>query len=187
VIGLPQHPDEHRLERPVHLAVDQELGEGALAVRSRRRAVSNSSPAPCQVSHRRVGGLWWRGGSDYRCHQHRDHHHRRRNNRCARDHLLRPERIASVAASTGPRLAPRGCLGCPSTHRSGRPGRSREASGHGVQGCRRVKGRGSLRRSAPAPRLSAASSMDAGDVDGQPPVEPVPLQPRVPHAEDAVR
>jgi hypothetical protein len=28
VIGLPQHPDEHRLERPVHLAVDQELGEG---------------------------------------------------------------------------------------------------------------------------------------------------------------
>jgi hypothetical protein len=29
VIGLPQHPDEHRLERPVHLAVDQELGEGA--------------------------------------------------------------------------------------------------------------------------------------------------------------
>jgi hypothetical protein len=29
VIGLPQHPDEVRLERPVHLAVDQELGEGA--------------------------------------------------------------------------------------------------------------------------------------------------------------
>jgi hypothetical protein len=29
VIGLPQYPDEHRLERPVHLAVDQELGEGA--------------------------------------------------------------------------------------------------------------------------------------------------------------
>jgi hypothetical protein len=26
---LPQHPDEHRPERPVLLAVDQELGEGA--------------------------------------------------------------------------------------------------------------------------------------------------------------
>jgi hypothetical protein len=29
VLGLPQHPDEHRPERPVLLAVDQELGEGA--------------------------------------------------------------------------------------------------------------------------------------------------------------
>ena len=28
-LGLPQHPDEHRPERPVLLAVDQELGEGA--------------------------------------------------------------------------------------------------------------------------------------------------------------
>jgi hypothetical protein len=28
-MGLPQHPDEHRPERPVLLAVDQELGEGA--------------------------------------------------------------------------------------------------------------------------------------------------------------
>jgi hypothetical protein len=27
--GLPQHPDEHRSKRPVLLAVDQELGEGA--------------------------------------------------------------------------------------------------------------------------------------------------------------
>jgi hypothetical protein len=27
-LGLPQHPDEHRSERPVLLAVDQELGEG---------------------------------------------------------------------------------------------------------------------------------------------------------------
>ena len=26
-LGLPQHPDEHRPERPVLLAVDQELGE----------------------------------------------------------------------------------------------------------------------------------------------------------------
>jgi len=26
---LPQHPDEHRPERPVLLAVDQEFGEGA--------------------------------------------------------------------------------------------------------------------------------------------------------------
>ena len=25
--GLPQHPDEHRPERPVFLAVDQQLGE----------------------------------------------------------------------------------------------------------------------------------------------------------------
>jgi hypothetical protein len=39
----------------------------------------------------------------------------------------------------------------------------------------------------PAPHLSAASSMNARDVDGQPPVEPVLLQPWVPHAEDAVR
>ena len=27
--GLPQHPDEHRPERPILLAVDQQLGEGA--------------------------------------------------------------------------------------------------------------------------------------------------------------
>jgi hypothetical protein len=27
-IGLSQHPDQHRPERPVLLAVDQELGEG---------------------------------------------------------------------------------------------------------------------------------------------------------------
>jgi len=26
---LPQHPDEHRPQRPVLLAVDQQLGEGA--------------------------------------------------------------------------------------------------------------------------------------------------------------
>jgi hypothetical protein len=29
VLALPQHADEHRSERPVLLAVDQELGEGA--------------------------------------------------------------------------------------------------------------------------------------------------------------
>jgi len=28
-IGLPQHPDQHRPVRPVLLAVDQQLGEGA--------------------------------------------------------------------------------------------------------------------------------------------------------------
>jgi hypothetical protein len=38
-----------------------------------------------------------------------------------------------------------------------------------------------------APHLAAASSMHAGDVDGQPPVEPVLLQPWVPHAKNAVR
>ena len=27
-LGLPQHPDEHRRERPVFLAVDQQLREG---------------------------------------------------------------------------------------------------------------------------------------------------------------
>jgi hypothetical protein len=27
--NLPQHPDEHRPQRPILLAVDQELGEGA--------------------------------------------------------------------------------------------------------------------------------------------------------------
>jgi hypothetical protein len=27
-LGLPEHPDQHRPERPVLLAVDQELGEG---------------------------------------------------------------------------------------------------------------------------------------------------------------
>jgi hypothetical protein len=27
--GLPQHPDEYRPERPVLLAIDQQLGEGA--------------------------------------------------------------------------------------------------------------------------------------------------------------
>jgi hypothetical protein len=37
--------------------------------------------------------------------------------------------------------------------------------------------------SSPTP----ASSMNAGDIHGQPPVEPVPLEPWVPHAEDAVR
>src|SRR5215207_2747308 len=29
LLVLPQHPDEHRPERPVLLAVDQQLGEGA--------------------------------------------------------------------------------------------------------------------------------------------------------------
>jgi hypothetical protein len=28
-LGLPQHPDQHRPERPILLALDQELGEGA--------------------------------------------------------------------------------------------------------------------------------------------------------------
>jgi hypothetical protein len=28
-LALPQHPDQHRPERPILLAVDQELGEGA--------------------------------------------------------------------------------------------------------------------------------------------------------------
>ena len=28
-VGLPQHPDEHRPKRPILLAVDQQLGEGA--------------------------------------------------------------------------------------------------------------------------------------------------------------
>jgi hypothetical protein len=28
-LGVPQHPDQHRPERPILLAVDQELGEGA--------------------------------------------------------------------------------------------------------------------------------------------------------------
>jgi len=28
-VGFPQHPDEYRPERPVLLAVDQQLGEGA--------------------------------------------------------------------------------------------------------------------------------------------------------------
>jgi hypothetical protein len=27
--ALPEHPDEHRPERPILLAVDQQLGEGA--------------------------------------------------------------------------------------------------------------------------------------------------------------
>ena len=27
MVGLPQHPDEHRPKRPILLAVDQELGE----------------------------------------------------------------------------------------------------------------------------------------------------------------
>jgi hypothetical protein len=27
---LPEHPDQHRPERPILLAVDQQLGEGAI-------------------------------------------------------------------------------------------------------------------------------------------------------------
>ena len=34
-LRLPQHPDEHRPERPILLAVDQQLGEGA-ALRATR-------------------------------------------------------------------------------------------------------------------------------------------------------
>jgi hypothetical protein len=30
-VDLPQHPDEHGSERPILLAVDQQLGEGALS------------------------------------------------------------------------------------------------------------------------------------------------------------
>jgi hypothetical protein len=29
LLGLPQHPDQHRPERPVLLAIDQEFGKGA--------------------------------------------------------------------------------------------------------------------------------------------------------------
>jgi hypothetical protein len=31
-VGLTQHPDEHRPERPILLAVDQELGDARVAV-----------------------------------------------------------------------------------------------------------------------------------------------------------
>jgi hypothetical protein len=36
---LAQHPDQHRPERLVFLAVDQELGEGVLVVAARLRGV----------------------------------------------------------------------------------------------------------------------------------------------------
>jgi hypothetical protein len=93
---------------------------------------------PSSLSGFRTGELGAYGGegwSDDRCHQHRDHHHHRRNNRCARDHLLRPERIASVAASTGSRLAPRAWLGA-AQYAPIRSARSESgASGRRVEGC----------------------------------------------------
>jgi len=47
-IRVAAHPHEHGPERPVLLAVDQDSARYVFAVRSRRRAVSTSSPAPCQ-------------------------------------------------------------------------------------------------------------------------------------------
>jgi hypothetical protein len=41
--GLPQHPDEHRPQRPVLLAVDQELGG---VPKSRRLPMSRFKPEP---------------------------------------------------------------------------------------------------------------------------------------------
>jgi len=127
-------------EYPVLLAVDQPLGEGASRGQIAEACREQLEPIPLvRVSHRRVGGLWWRGWSDDCCHQHWDRHHHRRDNRCARDHLLHPERIASVAARTGPRLPPLGCLGCSRTL----PMRSaRSKSG--------ASGRGEARRGEPA-------------------------------------
>jgi len=37
-VGLPQHPDEHRSERPVLLAVDQEFSKVYLCARRRHDA-----------------------------------------------------------------------------------------------------------------------------------------------------
>jgi hypothetical protein len=64
---LPQHPDEHRPKRPILLAVDQELGEGATArVRPeladpRRHKLSNSSLASLRADR-------WEGGSQCSLH-----------------------------------------------------------------------------------------------------------------------
>jgi ABC-type nickel/cobalt efflux system permease component RcnA len=102
LLSLTQHPDEHSPECPILLAVDQEFGEGAS--RGHVAEACREQLQPSSLSGFRTGESGAYGGegwSDDRCHQHRDHHHHRRNNRCARDHLLRPERIASVAASTG--------------------------------------------------------------------------------------
>jgi hypothetical protein len=55
-VGLPQHPDQDRPERPILLAVDQELGEGArLRVppigADRVGAVESDSGAPRSLKH----------------------------------------------------------------------------------------------------------------------------------------
>jgi hypothetical protein len=54
LFSLPQHPDEHRPERPVLLAVDQELGEGTALrvaqdspIRSARCLTRESRSALC--------------------------------------------------------------------------------------------------------------------------------------------
>ena len=56
-IGLPQHPDEHRPERPVLLAVNQELGEGAgrrfPCRRARHKSALASEPLPSRINEQR--------------------------------------------------------------------------------------------------------------------------------------
>jgi hypothetical protein len=46
-LGLPQHPDEHRAERPVLLAVDQQFGEGAVSGHRSRPWMSVPSRSDC--------------------------------------------------------------------------------------------------------------------------------------------
>ena len=41
-VGLSQHPDQHRPQRPVLLAVDQELGEGGICGLTRRASIAGA-------------------------------------------------------------------------------------------------------------------------------------------------
>jgi hypothetical protein len=57
-VNRPQHPDKHRSERPILLAIDQELGEGASRGQVAEACREQLQPSSLvRVSNRRVGGL----------------------------------------------------------------------------------------------------------------------------------
>jgi hypothetical protein len=65
-VALPHHPDEHRPERPILLAVDQELGEGATlrgSPRTRRSARARSKSGSMRTWSNSARGArddyWW--------------------------------------------------------------------------------------------------------------------------------
>jgi hypothetical protein len=80
--GLPQHPDEHRPERAILLAVDQELGECARrpipvgeAGVARLKSALATEPLPSGI------------------HEQREHHQPRDNRYVNRDYLPRPQQF----------------------------------------------------------------------------------------------
>jgi hypothetical protein len=80
--NLSQHPDEHRPQRPILLAVDEQLGEGArrrfpsyISRRARHKPELASQPLPSRI------------------HEQREHHQPRDDRYVNRDYLPRPQQF----------------------------------------------------------------------------------------------